>query len=233
MSTSLKPSSGVGLRGVSFWRAETRLDFGKPGGRLPRFFRDNGLTLVALGLFLAAWIAQAVTGFKVYNEDQQAHHQALVGFWQYLRSWHFLEATMENWESEFLQMGVFVVLTSCLVQRGSSESKDPDEGPAPSSGSWLYDHSLSLALFSLFLVSFGLHALGGWGVYNQEQREHGEAVVSLWGFLGTPTFWFQSMQNWQSEFLAVGTLTVLSIFLRERGSPQSKPVDAPNEETGG
>jgi hypothetical protein len=217
---------------VSFWRTDTRLDFGRPGGRLPRFFRDNGLALVAFALFFVSWGVQAVMGLQVYNEDRQVHHHALVGFWQYLRTWHFLEATMENWESEFLQMGVFVVLTSCLVQKGSAESKDPDEGPEPSSGSWFWDHSLSIFLFSMFLISFALHAVGGWGTYNEQQRDQGQAVVSLLGFMATPTFWFQSTQNWESEFLSVGVLILATIFLRERGSPQSKKVDAPDTQTG-
>jgi hypothetical protein len=200
----------------------------------PKVLRDNGLAIAAFALFFVSWGIQAYMGHQVYNEDRQVHHHALVGFWQYLRTWHFLEATMENWESEFLQMGVFVVLTGHLFQRGSAESKDPDEGAEDDSKphSWIYEHSLSLALFGLFLFCFACHAVGGLGIYNEEQREHGEAVVSLIQFLGTPTFWFQSMQNWQSEFLAVGALTVLSIFLRERGSAQSKRVDAPNEKTG-
>lgn len=189
------------------------------------FIRDNGLAIAAFALFFVSWGIQAYMGHQVYNQDRQAHQHALVGFWPYLRTWHFLEATMENWESEFLQMGVFVVLTSCLVERGSAESKKPGEQPEPSSGSWLWDHSLSIFLFSMFLVSFALHALGGWGTYNEQQRDQGQALVSLLGFMGTPTFWFQSTQNWESEFLSVGVLIVATIFFRERGSPQSKPAD--------
>ncbi|MDB5099760.1 MAG: hypothetical protein JWM80_4181 [Cyanobacteria bacterium RYN_339] len=214
----------VGLRGISFWRTNTRLDPGKPGGRMPRFFRDNGLTIVAFSLFVVAFAFQALTGWQVYAHDHP------IGFWPYLRSWHFLEATMENWESEFLQMGVFVVLTGHLFQRGSADSKDPDhpdEAP-PARANWWYEHSLSLALFTLFAISFALHAVGGVGVFNEDEHQH----LSVWQFLLGPTFWFQSMQNWQSEFLSVGALTVLSIFLRERGSTQSKPVDAPDGQTG-
>jgi hypothetical protein len=149
-------------------------------------------------------------------------------------------------------MAGYVALTAFLFQKGSPESKDPDgqepvdedprqrrddpqaPGPVRRGGIALivYEHSLSLAMATLFLVSFLLHAIGGHGEYNQQQLEHGEAPVSLLGFMTSAQFWFQSFQNWQSEFLAVAALTVLGIFLRERGSPESKPVAAPHAETG-
>ena len=169
----------------------------------------------------------------------------------YLRSPEFLEPTAENWESEFLQMGAYVVLTAFLVQKGSAESKDPDQaepvdrrpdpnrpgapGPVRRGGGALalYRHSLSLAFLALFAVSFVLHAIGGAGAYNQEQAAHGRPErVSALGYMGTARFWFQSPQNWQSEFLAVLAIVVLTIFLREHGSPESKPVDAAHAETG-
>jgi uncharacterized protein (DUF486 family) len=148
-------------------------------------------------------------------------------------------------------MGVYVLFTAWLIQKGSPESKKPDgdevdadprqerdnpevPGPVRRGGLALtvYEHSLSLALFGLFLLSFLFHALGGHAEYNQQQLEHGQATVSLWGFVTSSEFWFQSMQNWQSEFLAVAALIVLSIFLRQRGSPESKPVAAPHAQTG-
>ncbi len=162
-----------------------------------------------------------------------------------------MEATFENWGSEFLQMGAYVVLTALLIQKGSPESKNPDgdevdtdprkqqanpEAPSPVKRGGLvltiYEHSLSLALFGLFLLSFVLHALGGHAEFNQQQFEHGAAPVSLGSFVTSSEFWFQSMQNWQSEFLAVAALAVLGIFLRQRGSPESKPVAAPHAQTG-
>jgi hypothetical protein len=188
-----------------------------------------------------------------YNEEQQQHGQPAVGFFAYVTSSHFLEATMENWESEFLQMFAFVVLTACLFQKGSAESKkldeeepvdrDPRKSRNKKDAPWpvrqggliltLYEYSLSLALFLLFLMSFTLHAVGGAEEYNQSQREHGSTeVVSTLEYMGTPRFWFESFQNWQSEFLSVGAMVVLSIFLRQRGSPESKPVDSPHSETG-
>ena len=218
-----------------------------------KILRENGLSIV-LGLaFFLFLVAQAFTGMYEYNEDQQEHGQPAVNFADYLASSHFLEATMENWESEFLQMFAFVVLTACLFQKGSAESKDPDEeepvdrhprkSRTKKNAPWpvrkggfvltLYEYSLSLAFLLLFLLSFTLHAVGGAEEYNQEQREHGSSeVVSTLGYMGTSRFWFESFQNWQSEFLAVGAMVVLSIFLRQRGSPESKPVDSPHSETG-
>jgi hypothetical protein len=160
---------------------------------------------------------------------------------------------MENWESEFFQMGWYVLLTVFLFQKGSSESKKPDEkepvdrDPRQSKNKkdapWpvrkggfvlkLYENSLSLAFLLLFLLSFFLHALGGARVYNEEQAQHGgELVSSTWQYMGTSRFWFESFQNWQSEFLAIFAMVVLSIWLRQKGSPESKPVDAPHSQTG-
>jgi len=217
-----------------------------------RILRNNGLTIVVTLFFLAFLGGQAVTGHLQHNEDSQEHGQPTIGFVEYLGSSHFLEATMENWESEFLQMFAFVVLTAFLYQKGSAESKDPDKkeevdrkgtksrsknAPWPvRRGGWvlkLYGYSLSLAFLLMFLVSFVLHAVGGAGEYNQDQQEHGkpERVTTL-TYMQTSQFWFESMQNWQSEFLAVGSMVVLTIFLRQRGSAESKPVDAPHSETG-
>ena len=217
-----------------------------------RFVRDNSLSITLSGLFLVFLLMQSITGWRTSNQDSQAHHQATQSYSRYLTSAHFVEATAENWESEFLQMASYVVLTALLIQRGSPESKDPDaeeavdEDPREASGRSdapgpvrrgglalaLYQHSLSLVLAALFLISFLLHALGGHDEYNQQQLEHGEAPVSLAGFMTSAQFWFQSFQNWQSEFLAVFVLALLGIFLRQRGSPESKPVAAPHAKTG-
>lgn len=218
-----------------------------------RFLHENGLSLVLFGSFLFILFAgQSLAGYWEYNNEQQAHQQPSVGYFAYLGNSHFLEATMENWESEFLQMFVYVVLTTFLFQKGSSESKKPGEpepvdrdprqarhkinAPWPvRKGGWLlkvYECSLSLVFLLLFLVSFVLHAVGGAGVYNEEQLVHGGETLSTLAYLGTSRFWFESFQNWQSEFLAIGSMVVLSIFLRQRGSPESKPVDSPHSQTG-
>jgi len=219
-----------------------------------KILRDNGLSIVLGLFFLLFLVGQATSGFYAYNEEQQEHGQQTIEFVNYLGTSHFLEATMENWESEFLQMFAFVVLTACLFQKGSAESKDPEEEEADvdrdpresrnkKDAPWpvrkggvvltLYEYSLSLAFLLLFLVSFILHAIGGAEEYNQNQLEHGSSeLLTTLQYMETPRFWFESLQNWQSEFLAVFAMVVLSIFLRQRGSAESKPVDAAHSETG-
>jgi hypothetical protein len=222
---------------------------------MSRFFRNNGLSLVLFILFFFTLIVgQSIVGQREYNNDQQEHGQPTVAYTEYLATSHFLEATMENWESEFLQMFIFIVLTVFLYQRGSAESKDPDEeeevdrDPRNSQDKkdapWpvrrggfvlkLYENSLGLAFLILFLISFFLHAVGGAGQYNQDQLEHGAGgqPVSAFAYMCTSRFWFESLQNWQSEFLAIGLMVVLTIWLRQKGSPESKPVDAPHDQTG-
>jgi hypothetical protein len=217
-----------------------------------RFLRENSLSIVMFGLFFVFLLAQSLTGWRTANQENQEHHQPTESYVGYLGSGSFAEATFENWESEFLQMAGFVLLTVFLRQKGSPESKnlegeepvdaDPNQASGRQGVPWpvrrgglalaVYQNSLSLALVALFLMSFLFHALGGHAEYNQQQLEHGEAPVSLISFMTSSQFWFQSFQNWQSEFLAVFSLTVLGIFLRQRGSPESKPVAAPHAETG-
>jgi heme exporter protein D len=216
-----------------------------------RVLRDNGLSITMFSLFLVFLVAQSIAGHRASNSDNEQHQQPRESYVQYVTSGAFVEATFENWESEFLQMGAYVALTALLIQKGSPESKKPDgddvdadpreqpdapgvPGPVRRGGLILslYEHSLSLALFGLFAFSLVLHALGGHAELNQQQVEHGASPVSLWSFVTGSRFWFQSMQNWQSEFLAVAALTVLGIFLRQRGSPESKPVAAPHNQTG-
>ena len=217
-----------------------------------RFLRDNGLTLTMLALFVVFLASQSATGYRVYNQDQTEHGEESVSFGDYLTTGHFVEATFENWESEFFQMAAYVFLTVFFFQRGSSESKDPDKPEAVDedprtkisdpNAPWpvrrgglvlgIYQNSLSLAFVLLFLVSLFMHARGGAREYSQEQLDHGGEPVSTVEFMETAEFWFQSFQNWQSEFLAVAAIAFLSIYLRQQGSPESKPVAAPHSETG-
>jgi hypothetical protein len=208
-----------------------------------RLLRENGLTLALLGLFAASWAGQIATGHRAYNNERKDARQPPVTLGEYLSTGHFVEATAENWESEFLQMGAFVWLTSFLYQRGSPESKDPrgedpeppvtDQSPWPARrGGWVaavYGQSLALTLLFMFLVSFVAHAAGGRVEYNEQQARLGQEPVTLAGFLGTSEFWFQSFQNWQSEFLSIAVMVVLGIWLRQRGSKESKPVNAPHD----
>jgi hypothetical protein len=219
---------------------------------MKRFARDNGLALVTIAIFLVLWFGQSVTGHRVFNEDQREHHEATVSYGEYLRSAHFGEATFENWESEFLQMGGYVLLTVWLVQRGSPESKPIDEDdpvdedperhrddpdapwPVRRGGIWLalYRNSLVIAFLSLFAASFALHAWTGSREASQESLAHGGAAIGIREYATSAQMWFQSLQNWQSEFLAVFCIVVLSIFLRQQGSPESKPVHEPSRTTG-
>lgn len=209
--------------------------------------RLNGLSIALIGLFLATYAGgQALSGWHSHNEERLDHNEPPLDLARYLLSAHFLEATAENWESEFLQMFVYVCLTAYLYQRGSAESKNPDEPPeeiraSPDSpwpvrkgGVWLklYSHSLSLSLALLFLISFWLHACGSVRLENEERARLGQTPYSMGDHLAGAKFWFESFQNWQSEFLAIASMVILSIFLREKNSPESKPVAAPHHETG-
>ena len=218
-----------------------------------RFLRENGLSLVLICVFFVPFfVGQTLAGHRENNNDRQEHGQSPLSLTEYLRDPHFWEASAENWESEFLQMFFYVVLTAFLFQKGSSESKkldepnevdrDPRQSHNKKDSPWpvrkggfilrLYENSLSLAFLLLFLVSFFIHAVGGRGEYNQEQALHGQSPLSLGEFITSSRFWFESFQNWQSEFLAIWAMVVFSIWLRQRASPESKPVDSPHRETG-
>ena len=217
-----------------------------------RFLRNNGLSLTLFGLFVISIVGQAIAGWRALLEELRQHDLPEVAFTAYLASGHFLSATFENWESEFLQMAVYVLLTVFLVQKGSSESKKPedenpeDEPPQKRRGEpdapWpvhrgglilrLYSHSLSIALTALFLASFWLHLAGSTRRTNEEAVRHGQPTKSMMEILIDAEFWYESFQNWQSEFLSLAVLLVLGIYLREHGSPESKPVAAPHAMTG-
>ena len=216
------------------------------------WLRDHGLLIANLALFLIFFGGMILSGVRVYNSDQLEHGQQAVSLGGYLLSGAFFEATFENWESEFLQMGMYVVLTAFLFQKGSSESKPVDEAtpqdedpreaakrpglPWPvRRGGWVltaYEHSLSALFFILFFASIIVHAIGGAKEYSDQQLEHGGAPVTTLQYLGTAQFWFESFQNWQSEFLAVAVIVFASVYLRQRGSPESKPVAEPHRDTG-
>jgi hypothetical protein len=216
------------------------------------WLRDHGLLVANLALFLIFFGGMILSGVRVYNSDQLEHGQQAVSLGGYLLSGAFFEATFENWESEFLQMGMYVVLTAFLFQKGSSESKPvaeaapQDEDPRQAAkrpgipwpvrrGGWVltaYEHSLSALFFILFFASIIGHAIGGAKEYSDQQLEHGGPPVTTLQYLETSQFWFESFQNWQSEFLAVAVIVFASVYLRQRGSPESKPVAEPHRETG-
>jgi hypothetical protein len=214
--------------------------------------RDHGLSITLFGFFLFSQIGLSVAGKQQYNNERAEHGQPPLSYLEYVRSAAFMEATMENWESEFLQMFGYVLLTAFLFQRGSAESKTLDEAepvdrdprfsrhkrqapwPVRKGGMALklYENSLGIALFLLFAITFTLHAISGASLHSEQELQHGGQAVSALQYLGNSQFWFESFQNWQSEFFSIGVLVVLSIFLRQRGSPESKPVDSPHSTTG-
>jgi hypothetical protein len=216
------------------------------------WIRDRALTLVLMSCFLVLLVGQMVAGFYEYNESRREDGLPTVTAGVYFQTGHPWEATFENWESEFLQMAVFILLTTGLIQRGSPESRRPgtielvdadprdfahlSDVPWPvKRGGWilkLYENSLGLVFVILFLISWTGHAAGGFAEFGDDQITHGLAAPTFAAYLAAPRFWFESFQNWQSEFLAIGSMVWLAVYLRQRHSPESKPVHAPHDETG-
>jgi len=211
------------------------------------FFYRNGLSVVVLSLFVLFLCFQFLTGWHVKNSELAEVKTPPLSLFQYFCSPHFMQATFENWESEFLQMGMYVLLTISLRQKGSAESKslteeeDVDQEPTVHKNSpWpvkkggfilsIYKHSLSISFMILFLLSFIFHFIGSFNNYNEEQIEKHLQTLKWNEYFLNSQFWFESFQNWQSEFLAVASIVLLSIWFREKGSPQSKPVDAAHDD---
>jgi len=207
--------------------------------------RNNGLTIVLAGAVLVSIALMLFVGWSAFNDELSEHGRPAIGLLAYAASGDFLSALFENWESEFLQMAAFVCLTAILVQRGSAESRDPDaDDPGPSplvlrarspfrrAAAWLYSYSLGITLGLLFLLTFAAHLLYSARKATESALLHGATPPTLGEHLVSATFWFESLQNWQSEFLSTAVLVVLSIWLRYHGSPESKPVDAPHASTG-
>jgi hypothetical protein len=213
------------------------------------YFYRNGLTIVFLTMFFITLCAQALTGWKKHKQELQDEHAAELSLGTYLQSGHFISATFENFESEFLQMALYVVLTIGLRQQGSAESKaldeteDVDSEPKPGKGApwavnkggWIlkiYENSLAICFALLFFISWGLHLYGSWQDHNVEQALQHKPEDTVAAYLIQPDFWFETFQNWQSEFLSVASIVYFTIYLRQKGSPESKPVNAPHMETG-
>jgi hypothetical protein len=219
-----------------------------------RILRDHSLSLFFLAIFLAALIGQSIAGHAEYNNEAIAHSSVTQSFWSYVVSPDFGQAVMENWQSEYLQFTLFIFATVWFVQKGSPESKKVDEVGTESdedqrigehagadSPKWarargfklfLYSNSLLIVMGTIWLGSWFAHSLTGWRAYNESQVDHDETTLGWVQYLGSADFWETTLQNWQSEFLAVGSMAVLAIYLRQRGSPESKPVGAPHEATG-
>jgi hypothetical protein len=219
-----------------------------------RFLYENGLSIFFGAIFLATLVGQSFAGQHAYNAEQQAHGDPALSWLDYVLSPDFGGAVMENWQSEFLQFTLFIFATIWLVQKGSNESKrlgdegleskqkQKLEGYAPENAPrWakvrglrrvLYENSLVLAMTTIFFATWAGQSLNNWRAYNADQVAHDGETISWGRYLIDPDFWERTLQNWQSEFLAVGTMAVFTIYLRQRGSPESKPVGAPHDETG-
>jgi hypothetical protein len=219
-----------------------------------RFLRENSLSLFFLGLFLISLVGQSVAGFYEFNQHQEQHSEQTVSFLRYLWSSDFGADVLENWQSEWLQFWTFALATVWLIQKGSNESKPAEDvgrqtdeeqrvGPHASTNAprwakvkdWrltLYSNSFFIVMGLIFLASWLAQSFTSWTAFNDDQQTHHEETVSWLSYLGSANFWNRSLQNWQSEFLAVGTMVVFTIYLRQRGSPESKPVGAPHDETG-
>ncbi|AZQ32694.1 hypothetical protein EJ357_03915 [Streptomyces cyaneochromogenes] len=221
---------------------------------LPGFLRDNGLGLFFLATFLLALVGQAIAGHADFNNQMAADQLQQVEFGEYLTTSDFAVDVSENWQSEYLQFFLYVGVTVWLVQRGSPESKELHKGGTESdeeqlvgeyakegspkwarAGGWrraVYSHSLLLVMGTIFLLSWLVQSITGVAAYNEEQLRQLQAPLSWADYLGAADFWNRTLQNWQSELLAVASMAVLSIYLRQRGSPESKPVGAAHSATG-
>ena len=221
---------------------------------MSRFVRENSLSLGFLAIFLASLVGQAFVGHSDFNHDQVAHADETMSLWRFVTSSAYWVDVMENWQSEYLQFTLFILGTVWLVQRGSPESKKLDdvgresderqkvgehaEEDSPKwakAGGWrtaIYSNSLLILMGSLMLATWAAQLLTGRVEYNAEQLDHHEAALTLWQYAGSSDFWNRTLQNWQSEFLAVASMVLFAVWLRQRGSPESKPVGAPHHATG-
>jgi hypothetical protein len=216
--------------------------------------RANALSLVFGALFLVTLVGQAVSGVAQFNAEQVADGLPRVGFLDYVTSSSFAVDVMENWQSEYLQFFLYVFATVWLVQKGSTESKEPGQEGLESdeeqrlgryaddssprwarAGGWrtaVFSRSLGLVMGAFFLLTWAASAIAGWAAFNSEQLGQRQDPVGFVGYLGQADFWNRSFQNWQSEMLAVGSMAIFSVYLRQRGSPESKPVGVGHDDTG-
>jgi hypothetical protein len=220
---------------------------------MKRFLRDNGLSLGFGAMFLAALVGQMFAGRADFNHRQLAQGGEPLTLLQYVTSSDFAVDVAENWQSEYLQFFLYVFATIWLVQRGSPESKptakighesDKDQKVGPyatedspewvRAGGWrtaVYSRSLGLLVGALFLLSWLAQSISGLSAYNAEQLAALQDPVTWPGYVASADFWNRTLQNWQSELLAVGSFVVFAVYLRQRGSPESKPVGTPHADT--
>ena len=201
--------------------------------------RDHSLSIALFTLFAVCISAQSFAGWRVQNENLALHRQASFGYWHYLSTGTFWEGLSSNWQAALLQLGSLILFSSFLYQRGAPHSLDPRKRKKRRRRrketwylTWIYRHSLSLTLLLLFVLSFVLHAFSGASAYNEERTLAGQSPISTWAFLVSARFWSITLQTWQAEYLVIALYVVLTVFLRQEDSPESKPVKASNETTG-
>ncbi|HEX6652994.1 MAG TPA: DUF6766 family protein [Thermoleophilaceae bacterium] len=219
-----------------------------------RFLKQNSLSIVFLLLFLGALAGQAFAGHADLNEQAIQHGDPQMSLSRYVVSSNFAVDVMENWQSEYLQFTLLILLTVWLLQRGSPESKELDKAGRESdqrqrvgayaqqnSPRWakvggirrtIYENSLVIVMGTIWLGTWFAQSVAGHVQYNSDRLDHHLDTVSWLAYIGKPDFWARTLQNWQSEFLAVGSMAILAVYLRQRGSPESKPVGAPHGATG-
>ncbi len=206
---------------------------------LPRVIRDNSLSIVLFALFGVCLVAQSFVGWRLQNETSAAHGLVSLGYWRTISSGTFLEGLASNWQAAFLQLASLIVFSELLYQRGAAHSRDPlrphherKRRAEEARYSWLYRNSLFLAFFVLFAASLGLHVICGRVAYNEERALTGRPPISLPEFMASAKFWSITLQTWQAEYVAIALFVVLSIFLRQQDSAESKPLSASDEATG-
>jgi hypothetical protein len=218
-----------------------------------RFLRENSLSLFFGAILLASVAGQSVAGVHQYNAGAAEHGEKAISWAHYLVTPEFGGDLLENWQSEFLQFSLYIIATVWLLQRGSNESTTLDDAglesdeqqkvgeyAQPDSPAWakaagvrnfIYSNSLMFVMTAIFFLSWFGQSVNGWRAFNNSQDEHKSVHISYGEYLVNADFWDRSLQNWQSEFLAVGSMAAFTIYLRQRGSPESKPVGAPHDET--
>ena len=221
-------------------KAPAREDTGEGSTQNPvmRFCEENGLSLAFFTLYVLAGVGQSLTGIHAFNDSRLSHGLPALGMGQFLRSGTFLDGVFVNWQAAVLQLGVLILFGAFLHQKGATHSRKEkwESGHKEDQGgderSWIYRNSLSLAFFAMFVVSFALHVGYGTAANNEHRELERQAPLAVMQFVGSAKFWTATLACWQAEFFAIFAYVILSIFCRQKNSPESKPENSSNQQTG-